>query len=181
MTARTSFTPGGDRRQLHEPLVGGLADDVREGRLARAGRAPQHHRGGPGRTAAALPDQPAQRRAGAQQMLLAHDLVQGARAHPYGQRAGGRVLRLAFLGGCGEQIGLHAETLSHRSDSAARAGPPARDGAAGQLVQKSHQRVRISMPMTPMCSTGTDPRELVEEAAQPAAARAGIRCGRCAR
>ena len=56
---------GGDRRQLDEALVGRLAHHVREGGLAGAGRAPQDHRGRAGRTAAALPHQPAQRRAGA--------------------------------------------------------------------------------------------------------------------
>lgn len=101
--------PGGDRGELHETLVGGLGDDVRQGRLAGAGRAPEDHRGRAGRSAAGLADQSAQGRAGLQQVLLAHDLVEGARTHPDGQRAGGRVLLLAFFRGGGEQIGLHAE------------------------------------------------------------------------
>lgn len=48
-----------------------------------------------------------QRRSGAQQMLLAHDLVEGARTHPHGQRAAGRILLLAVFCGGGEQVWLH--------------------------------------------------------------------------
>ncbi len=92
----------GDRGQLHEPLVGRLRDDVREGRLAGAGRAPEDHRGGSGGAARALADQSAQGRARLQQVLLAHHLVQGARAHPHRQGTAGRVLLLAFFRGGGE-------------------------------------------------------------------------------
>ena len=53
-------------------------------------------------------DQPAQRRARRQQVLLPDELVEGARPHPHRQRAGGRVLLLALFGGGGEQVGLHA-------------------------------------------------------------------------
>ena len=74
----------------------------------------------PAATAAGLADQSAQRRAGLQQMLLAHDLVEGARTHPYGQGAGGRVLLLALFGGCGEQIGLHTENPMSRHRQSVR-------------------------------------------------------------
>jgi hypothetical protein len=40
-------------------------------------------------------------------VLLADDLVERARAHPYGQGAARGVLLLAFLCGCGEQVGFH--------------------------------------------------------------------------
>jgi hypothetical protein len=40
-------------------------------------------------------------------VLLPHDLVQGARAHPHRERAGARVAFAAFLGGGGEKIWLH--------------------------------------------------------------------------
>jgi hypothetical protein len=42
-------------------------------------------------------------------MLLAHDLVEGARAHPHGQGASSRILLLAFFCGGGEQVGLHVK------------------------------------------------------------------------
>ncbi|MGX1482076.1 hypothetical protein RKD45_001152 [Streptomyces griseus] len=78
-------------------------------------------------------------------MLLADDLVQGAGTHPDSEGAAGRVLLLAVFGCCGKEVGLHAgKPMSpHRQDRLGR-----------QLVQKSHQRVRISMPMIPIQSTG---------------------------
>ena len=97
----------GDRGELDEALVGGLADHVRQGRLAGAGRAPEDHRRRAGGAAAALADEAAQRRARLQQMLLADDLVEGARAHPDSEGAAGRVLLLAVFGGCGKEVGLH--------------------------------------------------------------------------
>lgn len=97
----------GDRGELDEPFVGGLADHVRQSRLAGAGRAPEDDGGRPGRTPAALADQAAQRRARLQQVLLADHLVEGARTHPDGERTARRVLLLAVFGGCGKEVGLH--------------------------------------------------------------------------
>ena len=57
MTARTSLTPGVQRRQLDELPLGGQRDDVRERGLAGAGRAVEHQR----HRLVGL-DQPAQRR-----------------------------------------------------------------------------------------------------------------------
>src|SRR4051812_34541757 len=95
-------------------------------------------------------------------MPLADDFVQGARAHPDRQWAARRILLLAVLCGGGEQIGLHAVqayvTPRPRAWRAARSSDPhTGTGISGacQLVQKSHQRVRTSMPTTPMCSTGS--------------------------
>ncbi|GAA3501911.1 hypothetical protein GCM10019016_090190 [Streptomyces prasinosporus] len=121
----------GDRRQLDEALVGGLGDDVGQGRLAGAGRPPQDHRGGPRGARGALSDQSAQGGARLQQVLLAHHLVEGARAHPDRQGAAGRVLLLAFFCCGGEQVGLHAETLKDRAGGAVRAVSRSRSPTSG--------------------------------------------------
>ena len=80
---------GVDRRELGERPAGRRGHQVGQRRLAGAGRPPEDHRRRPGHPALAL-DQPAQRRAGDQQVLLADDLVEGARPHPHGQRLVGR-------------------------------------------------------------------------------------------
>lgn len=98
----------GDRRQFHEPLVRRLGDDVREGGLSDARRTPEDHRGGAGGAAVPLAHEPAQRRSGLEQVLLPHHLVEGAGAHPDGQRAAGRVLLLPVFGCCGKEVGLHS-------------------------------------------------------------------------
>ena len=73
--------PGVERGELDELPLGGQRDDVRERRLAGAGRAveDQRHR------LVGL-DQPAQRRPRTEQVLLADDLVERARPHAHGQR-----------------------------------------------------------------------------------------------
>ena len=81
MTARTSLTPGVEGRQLDELPLGGQRDDVRERGLAGAGRAVEHQR----HRLVGL-HQPAQRRALAEQVLLADDLVERARPHADGER-----------------------------------------------------------------------------------------------
>ena len=75
---------GVERGQLDELPLGGQRDDVRERRLAGAGRAveDQRHR------LVGL-DQPAQRRPRAEQVLLADDLVERPRPHPDGERRAG--------------------------------------------------------------------------------------------
>ena len=85
MTARTSLTPAvtADSSVNRRPVA--ERHDVGERRLAGAGRSPQDQRG----RGAAL-DQLAQRRARAEQVLLPDDLVEGARAHAYGERRRGR-------------------------------------------------------------------------------------------
>ena len=69
------------RRDLDELPVGLAAQHRGDGRLASAGRTPQQQR----HRLVGL-DQPAQRRAGLQQVLLAHQLLEGARTHPHGER-----------------------------------------------------------------------------------------------
>ncbi|SIM84172.1 Uncharacterised protein [Mycobacteroides abscessus subsp. abscessus] len=112
--------PGGDRGQLHELPPGTAGDDVGDGGLAGAGRAPQDHGAGSGR-AGVLPGEHPQRGAGLQSMGLPHDLLDGARAHPHRQRAagaGGPAVRRAGGG---------------RAGSAA-SGTPAGGGGRGVVV-----------------------------------------------
>jgi hypothetical protein len=54
-------------------------------------------------------DEPAQRRAAGQQVALADDLVEGARAHPH--REGGHPLGRLLLGGVEQRVPGHAATL----------------------------------------------------------------------
>ena len=74
---------GRDRGHLDEAPLGGAGDDVGEGGLAGARAAPTG-------TATSAPrlDEPAQRRAGAEQVLLADHLVEAARAHPHREGLG---------------------------------------------------------------------------------------------
>ena len=72
---------GADRADGAEVAARERGDQARQRRLARAGRPPQHHR----RNSVGF-DRPAQRPSGADDMLLAHELVERARAHPGGQR-----------------------------------------------------------------------------------------------
>ena len=69
------------RRKAQELRVAVARHDARERGLAGAGRAPQHH----GVQVAGLQRAP-QRRPRPEQVLLAHHLVQAARAHAVGQR-----------------------------------------------------------------------------------------------
>ena len=82
ITARTSLTPAlsADSAANRRSLAPG--DQVRDRGLAGAGRTPQDHRG----RAVPAADQPAQRRARAEQVLLADQLVDRARAHPDRER-----------------------------------------------------------------------------------------------
>ena len=58
--------------------------------------------------------------AGAQQVLLAHHLVQDARAHPDRQGTAGRIFLLAVFRRCGKEVGLHTwkpkAARRHRDD-----------------------------------------------------------------
>ena len=179
MTARTSLTPAVIAESSTKRLLVALETTYARVVLPVPGGPQRITEDGPAGPPRALADQSAQRRAGLQQVLLADDLVEDARAHPDGQGAAGRVLLLAFFGCGGEQVGLHAESLCHPTDRAVGA-----DGAADsqdrQLVQKSHQRVRTSMPMIPMCRTGsTQVNSPRKPFTQPGAGRNPLR--RCAR
>ena len=81
MTPRTSLTPADSADMRDEPPADRARHQHREGRLAGAGRAVQHQR----RRRGAL-HQPAQRRAGTQQVVLADHLVERGRAHADGER-----------------------------------------------------------------------------------------------
>ena len=74
--------PGVDRRLLLEGTVGGVGDDPRQRRLAGARRPVEDHR-----VRLAGLDRRPQARSGAEQVLLADQLVERARAHPH--REGG--------------------------------------------------------------------------------------------
>ena len=87
---------GGERPELE---AGAAGDDPGEGRLAAAGRPPEDHRGN-----AVLLDHPAEGLAGAEEVLLSEELLEGARAHPVGERR--RLARAAAVRQ--EEILLHA-------------------------------------------------------------------------
>ena len=72
---------GGDGRHLLEGPRGGAGDGQRERRLAGARRPPEERRREP-----VLLDEAAQRTAGADELLLADDVVDGSRAQPGGER-----------------------------------------------------------------------------------------------
>ena len=84
---------GEDGGELDEAGAGLLGDDLGERGFADAGRAPEDDRGG----VVAL-DQHAERLAGAEEMLLPGELVEGAGPHPLGERSGGRVPRRLEVG-----------------------------------------------------------------------------------
>ena len=79
----------GDRRQLLEPAPLRRGDEMGQGRLAGARRAPDDRRQRPGRPRGAV-DQPAQRAARAQHVSLAADLLQRPGPHPRRERREGR-------------------------------------------------------------------------------------------
>src|SRR5205823_8021563 len=68
-----------DRGERLEVTIGVVRDQAREGRLARAGRAPED-----ARPHVATPDQLAQRLPGAEQVLLAEKLLEPRRPHAGG-------------------------------------------------------------------------------------------------
>src|SRR2546429_831302 len=75
--------PLGDRGKRLEVTIGVARDQAGEGRLARAGRAPED-----ARPHVAAPDQLAQRLPGAEQVLLAEKLLERLRPHPSRQWLG---------------------------------------------------------------------------------------------
>ena len=74
----------GNRRKFHELATRRARNHVRQSGLTRTRRAVQNHRGRASR-AGVLPGQHAQGRAGGQQVLLAENLVNGARTHAHRQ------------------------------------------------------------------------------------------------
>ena len=81
--------PRGHRRDLLEGRARPLGDDAGDRRLARAGRAEQDHRRRP-----VLLDREPKRRAGPEDVLLAHELVERPRS---GAHSKWRVLRLPLF------------------------------------------------------------------------------------
>ena len=159
MTARTSLTPAVIAESSTKRLLVALLTTYARVVLPVPGGPQRITDEGPAGPAAALADEAAQRRARLEQMLLADDLVQRARTHPDSEGAAGRVLLLAVFGCCGKEVGLHARE--------AYVTPLTRPRRRGQLVQKSHQRVRISMPMIPIQQHRRHPVELGEGVPQP--------------
>ena len=99
-------------RQLLEGVVGLLRDQPRDRRLARARRPEQDHR-----VRRALLDRRAQRRALAEQVLLADDLVERLRPHPRGQRRVRRDGRRAAVGlGQVEELVAHLGSVTRVED-----------------------------------------------------------------
>src|SRR6185369_10601312 len=87
-----------------ESGLGSVRDDARERRLTGAGRPPQDD----GLQEIAL-DRLAQRFARGEQLLLAHELVEGARAHPLGERR-----RRIGAGGVVRKQGVHGSRFKVR-------------------------------------------------------------------
>ncbi len=86
--------PGEDRAHRLEVRLGEAADHEGQGRLARAGRAPEDER-----AELVLLDRPPEGPAGAEHLLLPEDLVEGARPDPVGERrVGPRLADRVLLG-----------------------------------------------------------------------------------
>ena len=115
MTARTYFTPESiaeNERKWAEAGVGMGGDEPARCRLPGARRPPEDH----GVGAAGL-DRGPQRFAGAEDVLLADELVEGARAHAIGEgacRVGGGVEEpgLGAHGHGGTVPGIHAPSVA---------------------------------------------------------------------
>ena len=99
---------GEDGADLHEGEVGGVGEEAGDGGLADAGRAPEDDG-----AEVALGEHPAERGVGAEEVVLADDLLEPARAEAVGERA--RRLRGRARGG-----GAFAGRGSKRSAMAAQ-------------------------------------------------------------
>ena len=138
---------GGDGRQLDEPRRRGVTDDVASVVLPVPGGP---HRNTSCRRPAAGFDQPAQRRARAEQVLLADDLVEGARPHPGGERRDGRhrvrrgVVEQAGALGRGTALGRHAPTLTGAREVASM--PASLRCFGGDRRRRAGQRVAAATP-----------------------------------
>ena len=127
--------PGGDRRQGHEGPGGRPGDQLGQGRLAGARWAPQHDR----RQAVGLDERP-QRAAGAQQVVLADDLVEGPGPHPGRQRGlGGQALvdGLGRRGGTGRGAPLGTCSAADRGGVGGASPAAGAQGAASAAVGRS--------------------------------------------
>ncbi len=82
--------------KLDEGGLGGLGDDLGQRGLAHSRRTPQNHGAGPRSVELVAFDLHAQRFAGANQVLLAAQLIQRARAHPLCQWRGAQRALRAF-------------------------------------------------------------------------------------
>jgi hypothetical protein len=102
---------GKHRGELLELVAGLVGQQARDGGLAGAGRAPEDHRGQPMRLGHA-PDRPI----GAEQVVLAHHLVERGRPQPIGQ---GR-WRLGRQAGGFEEV-RHGQKVSEMGLQAERA------------------------------------------------------------
>ncbi len=89
------FYAGEDGGEFDEGGFGGFGDDFGEGGFADAGRAPEDHRRG-----VVAIDLDAERFAGAEEMLLAEELVERVGAHALGERGGDGS---SLVGGRGEE------------------------------------------------------------------------------
>ena len=121
-SVRTSFTPGVDRRQRPEPAGGVLGEQAGDGRLARSGRPEEDRRAEP-----VVLDEGAQRRARAEEMALADDVVEGLRAQAGRQRrprvssSSAAASNRSRSGGCCPR--RSAGSASRRARGARRHGP----------------------------------------------------------
>ena len=147
--------PRGHGRQLDEAPPGDARHQVGEGRLARPRRTPQNDAGHTRTPPAGLVGglhEPAQGRAGGQQVVLAQDLVEAARPHAHGQRRPGVQGQTGVVGPRAVEE-VHAATLSprparrrpltslqRRSDSAPDATAAARRNAAGRSDEEPGAR-----------------------------------------
>ncbi len=170
---------GGQCRHRHEPPVGGARHQVRDGGLAAAGWPPQDHRHGGG-----TGDQLAQRCARGEQVLLADQLIQGDRAHPYGQRrrrVRGVGQRAALTAGAGRRSSGEVErapplTRSLRWPSARprpstprRSGTPRGGRPPGRAVLSAAARpgCRPREPSSTACGSGSQRAGWPETARHP--------------
>ena len=126
---------GHDGGERHEARARHVRDELRQRRLARAGRAPEDHR-----VERAVLEGAPEHLAGADQVLLPHHLVEGARAHPVGERRG----RHGALGRRRvEQV--HAAIIRGRPGTAA----PGRRLICWRLRQRGTERVGCDATHSP--------------------------------
>ena len=138
--------PRVDGRELLERAVGAAGDDPRERRLAGPGRAVED-----GAVGLAGLDRDAQRRAGGEQLALAGELVDGARAHPRRERRA--------VGGSGEPrrpsppvskrlsaITDKYETLRPMEEGTAQAAPAGLEASAVELLRALIREDTVNPP-----------------------------------
>ena len=127
ITSRTSLTPAVTADICSNARAVRAGDGQRQRGLAGAGRAPEDRR-----RQAVLLDQPPQRPARADQVVLADDVVDRARPQPGGER---RRRPQALLGGRGEQVIHRCATIAEHLRGTGRAAEL--DDVVDQLVGAS--------------------------------------------